>query len=111
MPDQRLYLATLFRLDAEWISTKKDWKDVQKRAKQPSPPMSTHPTEGSGLSHASSENIEMPPLPVSEGEGRHSQAAAPDGGEPARDSDAYQPEMDEMRCILYLHGGMNLPLT
>jgi hypothetical protein len=85
---------------------------VQKRAKQPSRPISTlgkDSTEGPGLHHASSEKL--PPLPVSESEGRHSPAAAPDGEEPARDSDAYQPEMDEMRCILYLHGGMNLPLT
>ena len=53
----------------------------------------------------------MSPLPASDGEERHNPPLAPNDREPTRDSTAYQPEMDEMRCILYSHGGMNLPLT
>jgi hypothetical protein len=104
----------LFRLDAEWISAKKDWQDERRRAKEQSCPISTRrkqPIEGLGLRYASSEEAELSPSPVSEGEGQHSQAAAPNVREPARNSDTYQPEMDEMRCILYSHGGMNLLLT
>ncbi|KAI0253632.1 hypothetical protein BJV78DRAFT_1152772 [Lactifluus subvellereus] len=95
-------------LDAEWISAKKDWQDARRRAKERNCPISTrrkHPNEGLGLRNASSEEAELSPLPASEGEERHNPPLAPNGREPARDSATYQPEMDEMRCILYSHGG------
>ncbi|KAN0140333.1 hypothetical protein V8E53_001542 [Lactarius tabidus] len=53
-----------YRSDVEWVSTKKDWQNAQKRDKE-----------------------------------RRSS-----------DSAAYQPEMNEMRCILYAHGGTPLIL-
>jgi hypothetical protein len=52
----------------------------------------------------------------SEGEESHepAPASAPAPGsnedEPSRNSGSYQPEMDEMRCVLYAHGGMDLSL-
>jgi hypothetical protein len=48
----------------------------------------------------------------SEGEESHEPAPAPASSddEPSRDSGSYQPEMDEMRCVLYAHGGMDLSL-
>ena len=97
------------RLDAEWISTKKDWQDAQRRTK-----------EHRGSAAASQEHTTEPPEPrdpivngvVSglppelEGEA----GAASKNAETSRDSAEYQPEMDEMRCILYAHGGMVLIL-
>ncbi|CAL1711368.1 unnamed protein product [Somion occarium] len=66
-------------VDAEWIAAKKDWDMAEKRFK-------AHEKERSGTSDAHrSEGPE---------EGVHSDA-----------SGHYQPEMDEMRCILYAHGG------
>ena len=62
------------------------------------------------------EDITFSPVQESEGEQSHgpAQASAPapvsSDDEPSRDSGSYQPEMDEMRCILYAHGGMDLSL-
>src|SRR6266702_1245426 len=98
-----------YRLDAEWISAKKDWQDAQKRAKERRGSVASpqeHPAErpehrdpilngpGSG-----------PPMELEDEAGPPS--AAPKDKETPRDSAAYQPEMDEMRCILYSHGGMD----
>ncbi|KAH9856007.1 alpha/beta-hydrolase [Lenzites betulinus] len=64
-------------IDAEWIVAKKDWQEAKRRQK--------------------------------------ARDASTDGGTPSLDAAAaqqpqempetYQPEMDEMRCILYAHGG------
>ena len=51
----------------------------------------------------------------SEGEESHEPTPASDPApgssddEPSRGSGSYQPEMDEMLCVLYAHGGMDLP--
>jgi len=102
------------RLDAEWISAKKDWQDEKRHAKGQTRPK--HPTEGLGLRSFSWENITYSSVQESEGEESHGPASASapapasSDGEPSRDSGSYQPEMDEMRCVLYAHGGMHFSL-
>ncbi|KAI9441922.1 hypothetical protein H4582DRAFT_1811008 [Lactarius indigo] len=91
-------------LDAEWISTKKDWQSAQRRAKErrgstavPQEPTAERPELH--LPNAASE----PPL--SPGAEAGHQSGAPTSNDTSRDSATYQPEMDEMRCILFSHGG------
>ncbi|KAF8491456.1 lipase/ esterase [Russula emetica] len=92
-------------LDAEWISAKKDWQDERRHAKEQT--RRKHPTEGLGLRDSGLEDITF----SSEGEESHEPASASapapasSDDEPSRDSGSYQPEMDEMRCVLYAHGG------
>lgn len=101
------------RLDAEWISAKKDWQDEKRRAKKQT--RQRHPPEGLGL-RDSSEDITFSSIQESEGEESHESATAStpapasSDDEASRDSGSYQPEMDEMRCVLYAHGGMDLSL-
>ncbi len=96
------------RLDAEWISAKKHWQDAQRRAKDQRAPVNarqTGPTEGLGLRNTDLEKVTSM---ESESEEYHESPPAPSKNEPSKDSGSYQPEMDDMRCILYAHGGMNL---
>jgi hypothetical protein len=91
------------RLDAEWISTKKDWQDAKRRAK-----------ERQGSDTVPQEHTVERPAPLDpilndivlelplNGEAGH---PGLNSKETSRDSAEYQPEMDEMRCILYAHGG------
>ena len=66
-------------MDAEWIVAKKDYQEAKKKQKARQMSMST----SSPLSRDSDEaSQEMPP--------------------------SYQPEMDEMRCVLYAHGGTSV---
>jgi hypothetical protein len=92
-----------FRLDAEWITAKKDWQNAQERSKEREGPV-TAPQEHAA-EHPNtplSNGVVSGPPPELEGE-----ASAPSqNSETSQDSAAYQPEMDEMRCILYSHGGM-----
>jgi len=100
------------RLDAEWISAKKHWQDAQRRAKGQDSLVNARQndsTEGLGLRNTSSEEATSMTFPESESEENHESQAAPSNNEPSRDSGSYQPEMDDMRCILYAHGGMNTP--
>jgi acetyl esterase/lipase len=90
-------------LDAEWISTKKDWQDAKRRAK-----------ERQGSDTVPQEHTVERPAPLDpilndivlelplNGEAGH---PGLNSKETSRDSAEYQPEMDEMRCILYAHGG------
>lgn len=102
------------RLDAEWISAKKDWQDAERRAKEQT--RRKRPVGGLGLGESSLEDIPFSSVQESEGEESHRHAPAPapapasSDDEPSRDSCSYQPEMDEMRCILYAHGGMDSSL-
>ena len=91
-----------FRLDAEWITTKKDCKNAQKRAKGHGGPLATpqeHTEEPPELSDPTLNGL-SPDL--AGGAGASSKIT-----ETSRDSAAYQPEMDAMRCVLYSHGGMD----
>ncbi len=102
------------RLDAQWISAKKDWQDAKRHAKER--PRQSHSKEGLGLRNTGWEDITFSSVQESEVEESHepgpSSAPAPTSGddEPSRDSGSYQPEMDEMLCALYAHGGMDLSL-
>ncbi|OBZ69937.1 AB hydrolase superfamily protein C4A8.06c [Grifola frondosa] len=63
-------------IDAEWIVAKKHWEDAKRKQK-------AHEKDTSGANSANAESVDG------------------SGETPA----SYQPEMDEMRCILYAHGG------
>ena len=91
-----------FRLDAEWSTTKKDLLNAQKRAKEHAEPLATpqeHLGERPELSDPTLNGL-SPDL--AGGAGASSKIT-----ETPRDSAAYRPEMDAMRCILYSHGGMD----
>ncbi|KAI0692106.1 Alpha/Beta hydrolase protein [Cytidiella melzeri] len=70
-------------VDGEWIVTKKDWQEAKKRYKAQEQQRSS-PGRKDRKSGATSTN-------------------SPSSEEDATPS--YQPDMDEMRCILYAHGG------
>ncbi|KAI0301666.1 hypothetical protein B0F90DRAFT_287161 [Multifurca ochricompacta] len=78
-------------VDAEWMMDKKDWKELKRREKTP-PAISSTPTSPEMSSGSSSASPRLPP-PVGEDE------------KSADDADVYHPEMDEMRCMLWVHGG------
>ena len=87
-----------------WITAKKDWQNAQRRTKErerpvASPPKHTavHPEVHLPISNGV---VSGPPPELG------SEASTPlQNSETSPDSAAYQPEMDEMRCILYAHGG------
>jgi hypothetical protein len=94
-----------YSLDAEWICAKKDWQKVQKRAKErrssvsvPQEHTADHPELRDPVLN---DVVSEPPVEPKDEAGHHSSSSK----ETSRDSAAYQPEMDEMRCILYAHGG------
>ncbi|TCD60789.1 hypothetical protein EIP91_009518 [Steccherinum ochraceum] len=69
-------------VDAEWIAAKKDWRQAEKRYR-------AWEEKASAADSSRDESS--------------TEQAKP--GVPADASAHYQPEMDEMRCILYVHGG------
>lgn len=95
-------------LDAEWISAKKDWENAQRRAKERRGSFAApqeHTAERSELRDPILDGgVSGPPLEL-EGEAGHRPATSKKNKETSKDSAVYQPEMDEMRCILYSHGG------
>ena len=91
-----------FRLDAEWITTKKDYQNVHERAKGYGGPLAT-PQEHTGeRPEISDPTLNGLSLDLAGGAGASSTIT-----ETPRDSATYHPEMDAMRCILYSHGGMD----
>ena len=106
----------LFRLAAEWISAKKDWQNAQKRNKERRSSVSVAAARGATAERPRpsgpilTDVVSEPPQKL-EGEANHShQSTASNSKERSRDGATYQPEMDEMRCILYAHGGTPTPL-
>lgn len=95
------------RLLAEWISAKKHWQDARRHAKEQD---SLFNARQNVSPDTYSEKETSTAFPESESEENHESQPAPNNNEPSRDSGSYQPEMDDMRCILYSHGGMNAPL-
>lgn len=78
-----LFVLTSFylaRIDAQWITAKKDWREAKRRHK-----MRRSQMPNSMLDPQSSEQ----PSETSTG----------------GSDDTYEKYMDEMRCILYIHGG------
>ena len=75
-------------MDAEWIATKKDWEHSEKKYK-------AHQKDQKDKESRERSATSSPEMNDEEG-------SAP-----------YEPSMDEMRCILYLHGGtyVNIRLT
>lgn len=69
-------------IDAEWMTARKDWQEAKKRYKSQSKNNSA---------------TASPPL--------NSDSAAGTQPPTSDSSNTYQQEMDEMRCILYTHGG------
>ena len=101
------------RLDAEWISAKKHWQDAQRHAKEQDSLANARQnvsTERPGPRNTYSEKATSTAFSESESEENHESQPEPSNNEPSRDSGSYQPEMDDMRCILYSHGGMNAHL-
>jgi len=65
-----------FRIEAQWITAKKDWREAKKRYK--------------AQREAEANGIEVP---------NHHSGESPE--EPLK----YEEAMDDMRCVLYCHGG------
>ena len=74
------------RVDAEWITARKDYLEEKKRRKAKHKKGSNVDTAAETYAQTSNE------LP----------------GSSASDDNVYKEEMDEMRCILYAHGGLFL---
>jgi hypothetical protein len=73
------------RVDAEWITSKKDWEAAKKRYH-----------EQEQRKRQKSKGSDSGAAPVGE---------VPEGEE---EDGTYRADMDAMRCILYLHGGQHL---
>jgi hypothetical protein len=87
--------ASVYRLDAEWVMDKRDWKEAQRREKAAATGEKI-PTPGESAS-ASPQSPSSSPS-----SGANTQASTDDPG-----TNAYPPEMDEMRCLLWAHGGLD----
>jgi hypothetical protein len=74
-------------IDAEWLMEKKDWRQSMRKE-------SAAATDPAGSSNATS---------TADPTGGSSPTGA--GVDGADDANTYQPEMDEMRCLLWAHGG------
>ncbi|KAI9460342.1 hypothetical protein F5148DRAFT_1216989 [Russula earlei] len=92
-------------LRAEWISAKKDWRNAKRRAKKQGDSSTTRQMHNiEGLRHTNP-GLEDPIFSESEDEEHQEPGLVLSDNEPSGDCGAYQSEMDEMRCILYSHGG------
>lgn len=100
------------RIDAQWVTARKDWREAKRRHKNrmQTPAMPQSPTDA----HA---EIPIPttPLPASSASSTLDSSATPpraDTSDTAPSSNpegVYDPrEMDQMRCILYSHGGVSV---
>jgi hypothetical protein len=79
------------RVDAEWIIEKKDWQQSVLQERSATTPASREKANGgAGPSNTSASS---PP-------GDYGMGARSTG-----DANAHRPEMDEMRCLLWAHGG------
>jgi len=65
-------------VDAQWVTAKKDWQEAKKRYKESEKLKDDKPNDVHASNH------------------------------PADESGSYSEEMDEMRCILYSHGGSSI---
>jgi len=75
-------------IDAEWIMEKKDWRQSIRQERDAG---ATQAGSSNTTSAARPANISSP------------QGTGADGADD--DTNAYRPEMDEMRCLLWAHGG------
>ncbi|KAH9165055.1 Alpha/Beta hydrolase protein [Lactarius sanguifluus] len=84
-------------IDAEWIMDKRDWKEARRREKAAA---AAEKTETSGSPDACAGTC-LSPLSSPSSSGAHARVSTDD----TEASGAYRPEMDEMRCFLWAHGG------
>lgn len=75
------------RVDAEWIAAKKDWKEAKRRHKMAQEKERCDSAEHNRASSSAPDDAQQ------------------QAGVASDASSHYQPEMDEMRCILFAHGG------
>lgn len=75
-------------VDSQWIVAKKDWKEAKKRSKEQEKRNDSKTRDDLHGTGNSSSNDYI---------GRESDD---------REPDTYHQDMDEMRCILYCHGGI-----
>ncbi|TFY75920.1 hypothetical protein EWM64_g8092 [Hericium alpestre] len=111
-------------VDAEWITAKKDWQEAKRRTREEQE--RANPEAKLSKFRRSFKQSPKTPIkrdakghptltPIKAGDGKQKEEdakqATPDSQEKApahegsEDGGTYQPEMDEMRCILYSHGG------
>ena len=76
-------LPTSCSVDAEWIAAKKDWEENERKYK-------AHEKERSSMTDSRKDSMSTDGSQSGVGEGP---------------STTYDQSMDEMRCILYAHGG------
>ncbi|KAH8984794.1 Alpha/Beta hydrolase protein [Lactarius hatsudake] len=86
-------------VDAEWIMDKRDWKEARRREKAAAAAEGTQTSESPGAGAAGSTCLS--PLSPLSSPGEHTRVGTDDSEATA----AYRPEMDEMRCLLWAHGG------
>ncbi|KAH8985537.1 Alpha/Beta hydrolase protein [Lactarius akahatsu] len=84
-------------IDAEWIMDKRDWKEVRRREKAAAAAANKTQMRESGSPGADASSS---PTPLSPSSGAHARVSTDDA-----EVTAYHPEMDEMRCLLWAHGG------
>src|SRR6266702_772750 len=98
--------STLRSIDAEWVMDKRDWKEAKRREKASAAAEKTRGGGGESGSGSAGASTSPPPLspvsPSSSSSGAHVPASADDV-----EASAYRPEMDEMRCLLWAHGGQD----
>lgn len=99
-------------MDAEWITAKKDWQEAKRRAKEQQELRKQNSKKNRSLSirlNGKSKAPETVPPEMLDGNGNvggEASSAQKDGSlDDDEQNGTYQPEMDEMRCILYSHGG------
>ena len=85
---------------------KRDWKEAKRREKASAAAEKTRGGGGESGSGSAGASTSPPPLspvsPSSSSSGAHVPASADDV-----EASAYRPEMDEMRCLLWAHGGQD----
>ena len=82
-----------YRIDAEWIMDKRDRKEAKRREKAAATLEKTGGASESGGGSLS---------PLSPLSGTHTPGSTDDA-----ETGVYPPEMDEMRCFLWAHGGQD----
>ncbi|KAH8985536.1 alpha beta-hydrolase [Lactarius akahatsu] len=86
-------------IDAEWIMDKRDWKEARRREKAAAATEKSQTRESGSPGAGASTSLS--PLSSSSSSGAHARVSTND----TEASAAYRPEMDEMRCLLWAHGG------
>ncbi|KAH9055377.1 Alpha/Beta hydrolase protein [Lactarius vividus] len=84
-------------IEAEWIMDKRDWKEARRREKAAAAAEKSQTRESGSPGTGASTTLS--PLSSPSSSGAHAQVSTDDT------EATYRPEMDEMRCLLWAHGG------